>query len=246
MTNLFSLKAGKVIGRSHILAGKNCQDAYKLGSLDVQGKSFHVGWISDGCSAGAHSEVGSNLAAEFLYNQSVEYLKDEIPLEIIPLFLFEDLISFLKSNLKSHLFKTLQDQALYINNYLLFTLTGFIIGPNHGLVMAYGDGLVIINDQVYKREFNDESPYVGYLLIDSKFLNPIRHPISEQFDVYPFKTDKLKKLAIGDDAWLKEYDLISQVWGHKHPNQVQRNMNIWSDEKKLIDDATIIVVEANL
>ena len=110
--------------------------------------------------------------------------------------------------------------------------------------MAYGDGLVIINDEVYKRDYHDESPYPGYLLIDQKYLDPNRRPIGQEFDIYMVKTANIKKLAIGSDAWLQEFDLVSHVWGHKHPNQVQRNMNIWSDEKKLADDASIIVVEA--
>lgn len=241
----FTLKTGKVIGRDHILAGRNCQDSLKTVALTIRSEIFLIGWISDGCSSGAHNEVGSNLATEFLINQSELYLQDETIVELIPLFLFEDLLNFLKINLSSQALKTPQKQALYINDFLLFTTVGFIIGPKHGLVMAYGDGLAIINDKVHKREFNDESPYVGYLLTDPKFLSPSRRPIPSEFDVYSFKTVDLKRLAVGSDAWLKEFELISQIWGHKHPNQVQRNMNVWSDGKKLFDDASIIVVEAD-
>lgn len=240
----FSIKAGKVIGRSHFMAGKNCQDAYKSDTVTIHSKIYHIGWISDGCSAGAHSEVGSNLAVEFLFNRTVEYLTDRVPFEAISLFLFEDLLSFLKINVESQMFKTPQQQALYINNFLLFTLVGFIIGPTQSLVMAHGDGLVIINDDVYQRDFDDASPYIGYLLIDPSYLNPNRRTVPEEFDVFLIKTESIKKLAIGDDAWIKEFDLIPKLWGHKHPNQVQRNMNIWSDEKKLVDDASIIIVEA--
>ncbi|KKT39847.1 hypothetical protein A3K29_00695 [Candidatus Collierbacteria bacterium RIFOXYB2_FULL_46_14] len=240
----FTLKTGKVIGRSHILAGKNCQDSLKTAITVVGVHQYLVGWISDGCSEGAHSEIGSNLATEFLLNRTLDYLADDIPLEIIHLFLFEDLLSFLKSNLLSQSLKTPQKQALYIKDFLLFTLVGFIIGPKNSTVMAYGDGLVIINDEVYKRDYHDESPYPGYLLIDQKYLDPNRRPIGQEFDIYMVKTANIKKLAIGSDAWLQEFDLVSHVWGHKHPNQVQRNMNIWSDEKKLADDASIIVVEA--
>ena len=240
----FTLKTGKVIGRSHILAGRNCQDSLKTSTTEINGRPYMVGWISDGCSEGAHSEVGSSLATEFLLNQSLHYLSEDIPLEIIPLFLFEDLLSFLRSTLIWQSLDTPQKQALFIKDFLLFTLVGYIIGPKHSLVMAYGDGLVIINDRIYRRDFHDESPYPGYLLIDPLYLDPNRRAISQAFDVFTVETASIKKLAIGSDAWLQEFDLVSLVWGHKHPNQVQRNMNIWSDQKKLVDDASIIVIEA--
>lgn len=240
----FTLKTGKIIGRSHILAGRNCQDSLRTTMSEIDGSRYLIGWISDGCSEGAYSEIGSNLATEFLLNRTIGYLQEDIPLEIIHLFLFEDLLSFLKSNLTSQFIKTPQKQALYIKDFLLFTLVGIIIGPKNSVVMAYGDGLVIINDEVYKRDFHDESPYPGYLLIDPRYLDPHRRPINHDFDTYAVKTANIKRLAVGSDAWLQEFDLISQVWGHKHPNQIQRNMNIWSDEKKLTDDASIIVIEA--
>ncbi len=244
MSPKFTIKSGKVTGRGHILSGRNCQDSLKTVSLTIKNETFLIGWISDGCSSGSHNEVGSNLGTEFLINQSELYLQEELPVEIIPLFLFEDLLQFLRTNLSSQSLKTPQKQAMYINDFLLFTTVGFIIGPKYGLIMAYGDGLVIINDEVYKREFDDESPYMGYLLTDPKYLSPTRRPIPNEFDIYSFKTADLKRLAIGSDVWLQEFELVSQIWRHKHPNQIQRNLNIWSDEGKLADDASLIVVES--
>lgn len=240
---MLTVKSGKVIGRGHLLASRNCQDSLKTFSFTLQDKIYHVGWISDGCSKGAYSEVGSTLATQFLTNQSVLYLKDGVPLEAIPLFLFEDLLIFLRQNLTSQNLPTPQDQAQYVNDYLLFTLVGFLIGPKSSQVMAYGDGLVIINDQIYRRDFQDESDYPGYLLLDPRYLNPSRRLLPSGFDIYPLKTADIQKLAIGSDAWLSDFDLLDHIWGHSHPNQIQRNLNIWSDQKRLADDASLIVVE---
>ncbi|TRZ53046.1 hypothetical protein D4S03_02480 [bacterium] len=244
MSPPFAVKTGKVIGRSHILSGRNCQDSLKSTSFEINGQTFIIGWISDGCSEGAYNEVGANLATEFLLNQTIAFVKANVSPVLIPLFLFEDLLAFLKTNLESQPLSSPQKQSVYIRDFLLFTLVGFIIGPKHSLVMAYGDGLVIINDQVHKRDFNDESPYLGYHLIDPKYLDPDRRPIGKAFDTYTIETAYIQRLAIGSDAWLQEFDLVEKLWGHKHLNQVQRNMNIWSDEKKLADDASIIVVES--
>ena len=246
MLPMFTVKTGKVIGRSHILSGRNCQDSLKTATIELNNQTYIVGWISDGCSEGDHSEIGSTLTTQFLANQSILYLKRGIPLEVVPLFLFEDLLVFLRTNMASQHLTTPQDRAQYVKDYLLFTLVGFLIGPKSSQVLAYGDGLVIINDQIYRRDYQDESPYPGYLLIDSRFLSPTRRFLPQEFDIYPVKTADIQKLAIGSDAWLSDFDLLDHIWGHKHPNQVQRNMNIWSDEKKLADDASLIVVEAVL
>ncbi len=243
MTSPFTLKKGKVVGQAHLADFKNCQDSLETAHIEIKGKTYIVGWVSDGCSFGAHSEVGSNLATQFLTNKSVEYLERGVSIEIIPLFLFDDLINFLKINLKSQSHKTAQKQAAYINDFLLFTLTGFIIGPKKSIVMAHSDGLVIINEDVHKREFGDEPPYVGYLVIDPIYLKPDRRPVDTRFDIYSIPTAEIKKIAVGTDGWLKELDLLPELWNHKHPNQVQRNMNIWSDNKRFSDDTSIIVVE---
>lgn len=243
MSKSFTLKSGKVTGRNHLLSLRNCQDSLKTVSLEINHEQYYLGWIADGCSSGLYSEVGANLATEFLIHQSISLLRDDFPGEIIPLFLFEDLLTFLKINLDSQPLDSPQEQATYIHNFLLFTLIGFLIGPRHTTVMAYGDGLIVLNDQVYLRDFQNVSPYPAYLLVDPKYLKSDSNLFKREFDLYHIDSNNLEKLAIGDDAWLPEMELISQIWGHQHPNQIQRNMNIWSDQKKLADDASLIVVE---
>lgn len=245
MPKQFSVKTGKVIGRGHLLVGKNCQDAFRIKTIQIEDETYHIAWISDGCSEGAYSEVGANLATEFLLNRSIELVEKKFSLEVIPLFLFEDLLIFLRANLANFDLIDPIKQVAFIKNHFLFTLIGYIIGPRHSLIMAFGDGLMIINDQIDLRNFNDESPYPGYHLIDPQFLDPNRRPINQFFDVYFLDTENINKLAIGSDAWVQEPDLLSNIWGHQHPNQIQRLMNLWSDrDKRLSDDATLIVVES--
>ena len=240
----FFIKSGKIIGRSHLLSGKNCQDALRTTTLDIQDRSFQFAWIADGCSEGRYSETGANLATEFLINQTAKYLQIDIDLDYISLFLYDDLLKFLRINLQSFSFQNELQRVDYIKNHLLFTLIGFIIGPEESLVMAFGDGVVLINDDQIFRNFNDESPYPAYHLIDGRYLNPNRRKIESEFDIYPIRTADLQKLAIGSDAWIQEPDLLSQIWGHPHPNQIQRNLNLWSDrDRRLSDDATLVVAE---
>lgn len=245
MPKLFSVKVGKVIGRGHLLVGKNCQDSFRIKTEVINDDTYYVAWISDGCSEGERSEVGAHLATQFLLNRSIELIKDDsLPLEAISIFLYDDLQKFLKTNLDSFGFTDPLQKVSYIKDHLLFTLIGFIIGPKHSLIMAFGDGLIILNNEIVLRDFNDESPYPAYHLIDPQYLNPNRRPIDDFFEIYPIDTQSITRLAIGSDAWLQEQDLLENIWGYQHPNQIQRFMNLWSErDKHLNDDATLIVVE---
>lgn len=248
MPKQFSVKPGKVIGRGHILIGKNCQDSIRVKTIIDNEDTYHIAWISDGCSEGSYSEVGSNLATTYLLNKTISYIKNGVSEDLIPYFLFQDLANYLNFILQ---ISDISDQknpiekVAFVKDHLLFTLIGYIIGPESTTILAYGDGVFIVNDQIYFRDFNDASPYPGYLLIDPQYLDPNRTPMNQFFDVYVYDTENIDKLAIGSDAWIQEKDLLDKIWGHVHPNQIQRLMNLWSEkDKRLSDDATLVVVES--
>ncbi len=246
----FDLKTGKVTGYDHLQSGKNCQDSISVRQFTLSDGNYQIVFLSDGCSLAdvksenSHSEVGALLATEFLITQCETYLRAGIYLPLIPSFLYDDLLAYLQSILKLQGYSQVVDKINFVKHYLLFTVIGFIITPNHGLVLANGDGLIIINDEVFTRSFDDKPPYLGYHLIDQRYLASTPSAIPTSFDVLEFDSENLQRLAIGSDAWLSNLNLIPQFWGHKHPNQIQRNLNIWSFvEHKLLDDATLAVLE---
>jgi len=53
--NQFEYASGSIIGRNHVLAGKNNQDAYHI-SVNER---FIAVVVCDGCGSGKHSEVGA-------------------------------------------------------------------------------------------------------------------------------------------------------------------------------------------
>jgi hypothetical protein len=240
----FTLKTGQITGREHLFYAKNCQDALRWNIVDIGGHHYHIAYICDGCSKGKYSEVGAGMAAEFLLKQTIKLLTDGIPLEILPIFLHEDLLGFLRINLESQPLSNPREQSIYINDYLLFSIIGFVLREDKGIILGQGDGLAVINDDVFLRDYNDLPPYLGYLLVDHRHLLPGHSLINESFDIYEIDVPNIKKLAIGSDVWLNEQSLIPSFWGHKHPNQIQRLMNLWSDrDKRLSDDASVVVVE---
>lgn len=246
----FTLKTGKVIGYDHLQTGKNCQDSISVRQFTLPDGDYQIVFLSDGCSLAdvkpefSHSEVGALLATEFLVTQTESYLRAGIYPPLISIFLYDDLLVYLKSLVDLQGFQQPIEVVNFVKHYLLFTIIGFLVTPKYGLILANGDGLIVLNEEIYTRAFDDKPPYFGYHLIDQKYLATTPSSIPTSFDIIEFDPQNLFKLAIGSDAWLSNLDLIPQFWEHKHPNQIQRNLNIWSFiQHKLLDDATLAVLE---
>ena len=237
------LLQGIVPGRGHILDASNCQDALSSIAFESDGKAYITGVLADGCGGGKHSEVGAQLAVQFIPREIRRLVENGLPLEHIPNLLFEHLMHFLKTIAAAYHFADLVELAHFVNHHLLFTVLGFIVGPEQTLVFAAGDGIVIINDDIHLRDQHNAPAYIGYHLIDRRYLGEDATLLPRAFDLYTIPTASLKRLAIGSDAWIEEQALLDQVWGLKSPAGLQLQMNRWSSARHLKDDASIIVVE---
>jgi serine/threonine protein phosphatase PrpC len=68
--NSLEYAIGSIIGRNHVLAGKNNQDAYRI----VSNEKFIIAVVCDGCGSGKHSEVGAKLGARLVINAIADLL----------------------------------------------------------------------------------------------------------------------------------------------------------------------------
>src|SRR5262249_39126815 len=84
--------AAHSIGRDHILAQKNYQDAHAL----IQTDTHIIGVICDGCGEGVRSEVGAALAAEFIAARASDLLESGICPARLPPLLYTATVDFLK------------------------------------------------------------------------------------------------------------------------------------------------------
>jgi hypothetical protein len=239
----FQVRQGLVMGRNHIIDNKNCQDALCHLSFECDGKRYIIGAVADGCGEGKHSELGAQLAVQFIQYESRAILQQGVLLEEIPARLFDKLLLFLENFLAGYNFSDLSERITFIQHHLLFTLIGFIITPERTLVFAYGDGIVLIDECIYLRDQDNMSAYIGYHLLDSPYFQTNSNALSGTFDVYSVPTSTLTRLAIGSDAWLQEQSLLGQIWQVKTSIGLQLQMNRWSNTRHLKDDASLIVVE---
>lgn len=241
----FALKVGTVTGRGHMAYGLNCQDSVASRTFEHNGLAFYAGVVSDGCGEGKRSETGAHLATSFLMRNIELLVGQNIPIKDIPQSLYNRLLKFLKLIADEFQESAGMDAetVTFIKDQLLFTIVGFVIGPEETVIFAAGDGVVVLNDYIDIRDEKNQPMYPAYHLVDRKYLQ-IATALPIGFAVYTIDTSLLERLAIGTDAWNDELMLLMSFLSDFDTTNVQRVMNAARyKEKRFSDDATVIVVK---
>jgi hypothetical protein len=158
------IAAGSVTGRAHTRAGRCNQDAYAWASAG----GATVAVVCDGCSSGAHSEVGAQLGARLVVEALLRQLGGEATTTACQPELLErarqDVLAQLRllaSAMGGSFSRTIAD-------YFLFTVIGAVVEPDRAWVFALGDGLVVVDGE--RLELGpypgNEPPYLAYALLD--------------------------------------------------------------------------------
>lgn len=245
MEDIFRIRHGLVMGRDHLFSRKNNQDALATAIHTLSSKVYAVGVVADGCGEGQKSEIGAHLGVNFVVNEVFKLLAEGLNPSEIPSPLFHYLIFFLQEISGAYSLSG-GDYKSFIKDNLLFTLIGFIAGPDKTVVFSYGDCLVIVNEDIEFRDQGEYPDYIAYRLIHNLLIPGKQISIPTTFDVRFFETAHLNRLAIGTDGWREEKDVLSKgtIWGHSHPNGLQRTMNVLSERfHHFKDDTTLITLE---
>ncbi len=238
------VRTAQITGRGHILYGKNRQDALKIGEAEVDGKKIYYGIVCDGCSEGLNSEVGANLAASYLGRQIEILIKSKVPLTKIPWILHKRMLGFLRDILGRISFDSPLSRVSYIKDNLLFTILGFVYTDTETIIFVQGDGAFVIDDTLTIRDESNMPHYIGYGLVERKFLSPEASTLPDNFDVYRLPEESFSRLALASDALSEEPGFVSELWGHVFPKGLQKRVNVWSlVDHKFQDDLSIISLE---
>lgn len=262
MNGQFVVGAGTVLGRQHQLSGRNAQDAFAWRSAP--------GWtaaiVCDGCSGGAHSEVGAQLGAPiFLHALGAQLDAGGAN----PVNGGEDLLAGLERARRATVAQLRRlarvmgpNRERALVDYFLFTVVGVAITESQTLIFSRGDGVYALNGEVVV-----QPPFPGnrppYLADD--LLSPPEHAATPrwQFQV-SVPTSEVTSVLIASDGAARFASLVgqsipgsrepiaplSQFWENdhfvRHPYAIRRYLSRLTraseDGEMLLDDDTTVLV----
>lgn len=263
MKNIFEIAGGTVLGKEHLRLGKNNQDAFAFKVIDDYAIAAIV---CDGCSAGAHSEVGAKLGAsiaiESLFSNLAEWGIDG---ENACVGFFWDRLRERILSKVSYAARSMDGEfKKIIGDYFLFTMVGALILPEATAIFSIGDGIISVNGKPIEiGPFpNNQPPYLAYNLLDQSLTG--FSPDELRFTVHSVTpTNEIQTVLIGTDGVmdLSRVFPLNQFWENdlyfKNSDAVRRRLSLinrqsmkidWEkqevekEEGQLPDDTTLIVI----
>lgn len=171
-----------VIGSTHQKLYYNNQDSYNF----YQDKNCIIGVVADGCGSGSNSEVGAKLGVDFVVN----FCKKTFSYKPFDKNILENaLVEYLRNIVKN---QQTSEELDFIENYLYFTLFGFIIQAQQTFVFHSGDGFYILNEKEVVIEQENRPKYIAKTLISGNYT----------METDQIETNKLEKLLVATDGLL--------------------------------------------
>lgn len=224
--NPFATATGLATGYSHRRLHYNCQDAYALHKEE----GVIVGVVADGCGSGSNSEVGAQLGAAFAMNFLVKHCRRQ---EFDATFLLQNLVEYLHQLRDLH---QPRDPAHFVENYLLFTLLGFVVTPRRTHIFHSGDGFVGVNGEIRAIDQGNRPRYIGL------------HLLGERGAMFTEATDTagLQSLLIGTDGLRDWPGELGQMCGEdtffENEIALSRRLTDLAVEGTLKDDAAAVLL----
>ena len=272
MNALFEIAGGSIAGQAHVAAGRNNQDAFCW----VQDDAGLVAVVCDGCSSGAHSEVGAQIGARLVCQSLAALLAAERDLPTLLERARMDVLARLRllatamnaraaTSSGSGLVSDLSQSVL---DYFLFTVVGVIVSITHATPFSLGDGLILLNGE--RRRLgpfvDNEPPYLGYGLLprsssstsSSRWTFQIHEAIPvEELDSLLVGTDGAVDLEALVDRTVYGRDEsvgpLSQFWTDdrffRNSDMVRRRLTVINRGPRgglLPDDTTVVAVRRKL
>ncbi len=222
--NSFEYACGSIIGRNHVLAGKNNQDALRIVLRD----QFMTAVVCDGCGSGKHSEVGAKLGARMVTDAIADLVNQDLAISE------PEFWNIVKTNLLQKLkdFVVLSNGDLeFVNDYLLFTIVGAVITPSETVTFSMGDGAIAVNGKLTQiPAYPDNAPpYLTY---------GVYKPDAVEFEIRDrLPTSELESLLIATDGIddLVKVEDINQFWQEdryfKNPDVLRRKLAMLNREE---------------
>jgi serine/threonine protein phosphatase PrpC len=216
----FTVAGGSVAGRHHVRAGRNNQDAFAWRRTE----GALVAVVCDGCSSGAHSEVGARIGARLLAQSSM--VQQTALAELARL-----------AQAMCGAGPGTAEFAAVVADYFLFTAVGVVIEGDRARAITLGDGLIAVNGVATRLgPFpGNAPPYLGYSLLGREVaLETTPLPAASETASIVLATDGAQ------DIELKPFTTDPRV--QENPDMVRRLLWQQARARQLDDDATLVVI----
>ncbi|MFZ2193309.1 MAG: protein phosphatase 2C domain-containing protein [Candidatus Moraniibacteriota bacterium] len=239
----FQIRIASLPGVDHKRVGKNNQDSFYYDKVTVDNVNYLFGIICDGCSAGARSETGAHLMVSYIASEIPMMLQVGVSMEEIPRALFSRCIGYLSAISTMTSMGDPIKRINFIINHLLCTIIGFIMDDERIIFFSAGDGVLVINDQFIQIDQDNKPRYLGYHLVDRKYLTEKEGIVPDAFVVQTHQMSSIDHFAVCSDGMLPE--AVGALWGHTEDKLgVQRALKVLALRKLIFkDDCTAITVE---
>ena len=225
---------GTIQGFTHRNLEYNNQD-FVLVSENI---GYNIGLVADGCGSGSNSEVGAQLGLKYLLRRISEQINSDWKLN-----LKEDLQNYSKQLAKLHS----DNPKAFIKDFLLYTLLGFIEKDNKLTIFSFGDGVIIIDDQINVINQNNRPKYVNNELIgnESGAFNYKELSLNKQTII--IGSDGVEDFIDGiNSGQIEEYENLEQFIGDENnfsnPIHIPKLLKKYSRKGILKDDCTLIIM----
>ncbi|MCX6824440.1 MAG: protein phosphatase 2C domain-containing protein [candidate division SR1 bacterium] len=204
MKNLdqFEIAGASVLGTRHLKIGRNNQDSF----VWIKTPDYIISIVSDGCSSGLHSEVGSKIMAPLFAQTLATYLSKPHPSLSDENFFRHDWLWY---NVRQDVLARVRvlaqsmDENLIatICKYFLCTIVGCVITPQSTCIFSCGDGVFYLNGNMHVMgPFpGNKPPYLCYGITGSEVTNSQPSLLDIQRHVI-CSTDEVQSILIGSDG----------------------------------------------
>ena len=254
----FTYRMGSIQGSMHRLKGTNNQDSFCVGESTTNGTQYLYGVVCDGCTGRRRSrnEVGAVLLANFICSEIPFILASHTALRDVPLILYNRMIGYLGSIMRSTVMGSPETMWSFIETHLLTTAVGFILDSSILIIFRAGDGTILLNDS--REIINQENRplYPAYHLVDRAILGDFASKLPNNFHVTVHDVSNIQRFAVCTDGISQEIERNGEFSEHTHflwdyEPTAKAGLQWWLNKESqenghFSDDCTIIAVKKNV
>lgn len=239
-------RAGRTTGRDHRLALRDGQDGVSVRTISTTSGEGYLGLaVTDGCGSAAASEVGARLGAAFLASRGPEIFAahEADSADRIARALGEALLDYLRA-VVAGLSATAEAREKLVAEAFLFSFVAALGSSRRTLVVAQGDGLLLVDDRETRlTAVDDTPPYLGYRLLEGEH-TPVPEGLAPRV-LFDGATSGIRRLALATDgAFALSTDeltsLRDQALASPNPSWLEKRLRALTEHGPLRDDTTMV------